>query len=105
MINRFAPKWLGLAILVAGFSSLPASRAEAQFGFAVNTPGLSVGVGQGFYGGYYPAPVVVPRPVVMAPPVVYGPRPYYGGYGYYGRPGGYYGGPRGPYGYGYGRRY
>lgn len=104
--------WFGpAAVLLAGLGA-PAPEAAAQgFGFSYNSPGLSIGVNQpAYYGGYYPAPVVVPRPVVVAPPpvvvapppVVVAPRPYYGGYGYrgpYGHgPYGYYGGPR-PYGY------
>ena len=120
MMKLFAPKRLGLAVLlIVGCAGLGTSNAEAQgFGLSYNSPGLSIGINQpayyggGFAGGYYPAaPVIVPRPVVVAPPVVYGPRPFYAG-GYYGprgpypHPGGYYGGPHGGPGYGYGgRRY
>ena len=82
-------------------------KAEAQgFGFSYNSPGLSIGVNQpAYYGGYYPAPVIVPRPVVIPQPLIIPGRPYYGGaYGYrggYGGPHGGYYGPRGGYGYGH----
>ena len=106
--------WIAPAVVLAvTLGGVAAPQAEAQFfGFSYNSPGLSVGVNQpAYYGGYYPAPVVVPRPVVVAQPVIVPARPYYGGaYGYrggYGPPhGGYYGpphggyyGPRGGYGY------
>ena len=96
-------RWLGRAAVLAVVlgASLGGSTARAQFGLSINTPGASVGIGTGAYGGYYPAPVVVPQPVVVAPPpVVYAPRPYYGG-GYGPRP--FYGPgyPPRPYGYNY----
>jgi hypothetical protein len=101
-------KSLALAgLLVAGGLGVGTKPAEAQVGIGIATPGFSLGigpqVGYGYYGGYYPPPVVVPRPIVVAPPI-YGPRPYYGG-AYYGGfrggyPGGYYGRP----GYGHYRR-
>ena len=94
-------QWLILPILaVLGWLGQGPTRAEAQyFGLSYNSPGLSIGINQPAYGGYYPvAPVVVPRPVVVAPPVVYGPRPYYPApYGYRGGYGGYYGGHHGGY--------
>ena len=97
---------VGLAIVLAGgLGGLGTSSAQAQgFGLSINSPGLSVGVGNYPYygGGYYGAgPVVVPQPVVVAPPpVIYAPQPYYrGGYG----PGPGYGRGPGAYGGGYGR--
>ena len=100
-------RWLGRAAILAVVlgAGLGGSTARAQFGLSINTPGASVGIGTGAYGGgYYPAaPVVVaPPPVVYAPPpVVYAPQPYYGGGGYGPRP--FYGPgyPPRPYGYNY----
>ena len=99
-MKTLALRWIGPAVVLFGsLSGLGGSKAQAQFfGFSYNSPGLSIGVNQPYYGGYYRPPVVLPPPVVVAPPVVYGARPFYpGAYGYRG---GYYGGPRGPYGYG-----
>ena len=102
MMKIFMQRLLGIAVILVGINA-GASIAQAQgFGLSYNSPGFSLGLGQGAYygGGIYPvAPVIVPRPVVVAPPIIYGGRPYYGGYG----PGyGY----RGPYhgGYGYPHR-
>ena len=106
-MKTLALRWIGpLVVLFGSLGGFGSKSAQAQFfGFSYNSPGLSIGVNQPAYGGYYPvAPVVVPRPIVVAPPVVYGPRPFYpvGGYGYRG---GYYPGPHGPYGYSHRGRY
>ena len=114
-MTNLGRSWVGLSVVVAAGLLTPAGTAQAQFGLNINTPGVSVGVGSGYYApytpSYYAPPVVVaPPPVVVAPaPVVVAPRPY-PGYGYgYGR--GYYGGYRGypyggrPYGPPYGRPY
>ena len=92
-------KSLALAgLLVTGGLGVGTKPAEAQVAVGIATPGFSLGigpqVGYGYYGGFVPAPVILPRPVVVAPPI-YAPRAYYGGFrgGYPGYPGGYYGRP------------
>jgi hypothetical protein len=95
-----------LGLVLMGTASLGGAKAQAQgFGLGIATPGLSIGVGSGYYGygpgygvgypgayyGAYPyvaPPIVVPAPVIVQRPIYGGGygyrgyRPYHGGYGH-----------------------
>ena len=69
------------ALSVAG--SQAHARSDVQWSSGVNTPGVAVGVSNGYYGPppvyYAPRPIYYePRPIYYAPPpVYYAPRPVY----------------------------
>jgi hypothetical protein len=108
-MKTFGKSMLLAGLIVAGGLAMGAKPAQAQVGIGIATPGFSLGigpqVGYGYYGGFYPPPVVVPAPVVVAPPI-YAPRPYFAGYygGFRGYPGYYRGGYHGHPGYAHYRR-
>lgn len=89
----------GVATLLALTSHAAQARGDVSWSIGVNTPGVSVGVGNGYGYPVYVAPqpvYVQPRPIYYSPPapVYYAPpRPiYYAPPVYVPAPGYYYGG-------------
>ena len=101
--NRFRLLMTGF-LVAAAMVIAPAAMARGHFSIGIALPGISLGVGPGYYGAYaapayyapgYYAPAYYGRP--------YYPAAYYGG-GYYGRSYRDYNRPRGYYNRGYGGR-